>query len=132
METTGDLVATTAKLPARMEDSQHGLQRRLAGAGMDVGGNAAAVVPHLGGAVAVEMHTDFRAVPRQGLVHGVVHHFVDQVVQPPGTGAADVHARTFAHRLQPFKDLDLRCAVVRLNLAGLSHGSPAHHARGGP
>src|SRR5712664_2773207 len=40
------------------------------------------------------------------LVDGVVDHLVDQVVQPLGAGAADVHVRALAHRLEALEDLD--------------------------
>ena len=42
------------------------------------------------------------------------------MVQPPGTGGADIHARAFAHRLQTLKNLDLFGAVGRLNLRGIN------------
>jgi hypothetical protein len=46
-------------------------------------------------------------VPRQGLVHGIVDHFGEQVMQRLLVGAADVHAGPPAHRLQAFQYLDV-------------------------
>ena len=46
------------------------------------------------------------AWPGDRLVHGVVEHLGDQVVQRPLVGAADVHARPLAHRLEPLEHLD--------------------------
>ena len=46
-------------------------------------------------------------VPRQGLVDGVVHHFVDHVMEAGAIiGIANVHSRSLANRFQPPKDLD--------------------------
>ena len=47
-------------------------------------------------------HLDGIAVPGQGLVHSVVDHLVDQVVQTAGAGGADVHARAFANSFKSF------------------------------
>src|SRR5699024_11428627 len=52
------------------------------------------------------------AVAGQGLVDGVVHDLVDQVVQATLAGGADIHARPLADRLQPFEDLDLAAVVL--------------------
>ena len=66
----------------------------------------------------LDAHHDGVAEARQGLVDGVVHNLVHQVVQPPGAGGADVHARALAHGLQAFQHLDL---VAVVGLAGLGH-----------
>ena len=52
-----------------------------------------------------------------GFVDGVVHHFVDHVMQRLGIGAANVHTRATAHRLQPFQNLDLFCFVNKILVA---------------
>jgi hypothetical protein len=88
---------------------------------MDVGGDAATVVGDGAGAVVVEHHQDLVAVAGQGLVNGVVDHLVHQVVQAPGAGGADVHARPLAHRLQALQNLDLLGAIGGLNFGGVAH-----------
>ena len=55
---------------------------------------------------------DVRAVTCQRLVHRVVHHFPDQVVQAGGRGRADVHRRALADRLQVAEDLNAGGVVV--------------------
>jgi hypothetical protein len=45
----------------------------------------------------------------------IVDHFGEQVMQRLFVGAADIHARAAAHRLEPFQDLD-----VLGRIAGLS------------
>ena len=57
--------------------------------------------------IGVEDHLDHLGVAGDRLVHGVVEHLGEQVVQGPLVGAADVHARPLADRLQTFKDLDV-------------------------
>ena len=45
-------------------------------------------------------------VPGQGLVDGVVHNLVDEVVETTLSGRADVHTRALANRLKPFENGD--------------------------
>ena len=52
--------------------------------------------------VIVQGHMDFCAEAGQGLVDRVVHHLVDQVVQAPFPGVADVHGRALADRFKAF------------------------------
>ena len=118
VQATGNLVTTGAKLAAGVEHGEHRFQGALAGAGVNIGGNAPAVVRNRAGAIVVEHDQDLVAMARQRFVNRVVDHLVHQVVQPPGTGGADVHPRALANGLQPFENLDLLGTVGGLNLAG--------------
>jgi hypothetical protein len=64
------------------------------------------------------------------LVHGVVDHLGEQVMQRLLVGAADIHARPPAHRLEPFEHLDVARAIARITaawpLALHAHGWAAH------
>jgi hypothetical protein len=75
-------------------------------------GDATAVVDHLDRAVALDGDRDGVAEAGERLVDGVVDDLVDQVVQTPGTGRTDVHARALAHGLEPLEHLDVVCAVA--------------------
>ena len=112
VEAAGDLVAAAAELAAGVEDGIHHLQGGTARLSLDVHGDAAAIVHHGDGVALVDLHQDVRAVACQGLVDGVVHDLIDQVVQPRGGGGADIHTRALAHCLQALQDLDLRGVVL--------------------
>ena len=43
----------------------------------------------------------------QGLVDGVVHDLIDQVMQTANICAANVHSRATPNGLQPLEDLDI-------------------------
>ena len=58
------------------------------------------------------MIVDAVADARQRLVDGVVDHLVDEVVQAVDIGAANVHARAFAHGIEAFENLDGTRVVV--------------------
>ena len=118
VEAAGDLVAPAAELAAGVEDGEHHLQGRKPRLGLDVHGDAAAVVGDGDGVAFVDGDGDLGAVAGQGLVNGVVHDLIHQVVEPRLAGRADIHARALADGLQALQDLDLRAAVLVLHLGG--------------
>ena len=77
------------------------------------------------------VHLDFDPVGVAGerLVHGVVDHLGEQVMQRLLVGAADIHAGPPAHRLEPFEHLDVARAVTRITAA--SAPCPSRAWRGG-
>jgi hypothetical protein len=79
--------------------------------------DAAAIVGD--GDKTADLHLDFDpvGVAGQRLVHGVVDHFGEQVMQRLLVGAADIHARPPAHRLKPFEDFDMFGGVAGLSRA---------------
>ena len=68
----------------------------------------------------VELELDALGVAGHRLVHGVVQHLGDQMVQRPLVGAADIHAGAPADRLQALQHLDVvrGVAVAAGALAG--------------
>ena len=107
VQTAGDLVASAAELAARVQHGVDDLKRRTARLRLNVDRNAAAVIHNGDGVALVDRHLNFRAVARERLVDGVIHNFVDEVMQAAHRRRADVHARALAHRLQSFEHLDL-------------------------
>ena len=83
-----------------------------AGVGLDVHGDAAAVVGDLDDIVLQDLDLDVVTVTGQCLVDGVVHDLVDQMMQAPLAGGADIHARALAHRFQTLQDLDLAGIIL--------------------
>ncbi len=74
---------------------------------MRIDRDAAAVVGDGDETVGVELDVDEGGVAGQRLVHRVVDHFGEQVVQRLLVGAADVHAGPPADRLEPLQHLDV-------------------------
>ena len=63
-------------------------------------GDAAAIVFDRDGAIVVDGDADVVGEAGQGLVDGVIDHFVHQVVQAAAGVVADVHAEAFADVLE--------------------------------
>ncbi len=85
---------------------------------VDAHGNSAAVVGDGGRAVRVDLDEDILAEPRQGLVDGIVHDFIDQVMQALDVISADVHPRTGADVLDVVEHPDHPFVVFTVGSAG--------------
>ncbi len=121
VQTTGDLVAATAKLAAGVQlghDNRDGRQPCLL---LDFHGNAGAVVLHGEAFIFVDGDLDAITAPLHGLVNGVVHNLKDHVMECFCVGAANIHAGAATHGLQPLKDLNLIGPVDKVLVAFDSH-----------
>ena len=136
VQAAGHLVATAvAELAPGVQHGQHHLHRRALLLVVHGHRDAAAVVGDGDRVVGVDHHRHRIAVAGQRLVDRVVDHLVDQVMQSPRAGGADVHAGPLAHRLQTFEHGDVAGVVAggRSLLAACSagllvarHQPPAH------
>ena len=86
--------------------------------------DAAAVVGHGDEAVGIKLDIDEARVAGQRLVHRIVDHLGEQVVQRLLVGAADVHAGPPPDRLEPLQHLDVLGGISRCRRMR-SRGSPA-------
>jgi len=105
VQATRYFVALGIELAAGVQFGHHHFRRRDAFL-VHIHRDAAAVIRHRYGIVDMNDHVDLRAIAGQGLIDGVVHHLVNQVMQPHLTGRADIHSRPQAHGLQTFQNLD--------------------------
>jgi hypothetical protein len=85
---------------------------------MRVDRDAAAVVGDGQESVRTQFDVDEVRMSGQGLVHGVVNDFGEQMMQRLLVGAADVHAGPAAHRLEAFEHLDVAGGVAGLGAGG--------------
>ena len=108
-------IGTGVELAARVQrghdDLEGGLVLEL---GMRVDGNTAAVVDDREIAVLGVADVDPCGMAGHGLVHGVVQHFGEQVMQRLLVSAADIHARPTADRLKAFQHFDVGSGVALL------------------
>ena len=105
------LVAVAAELPAGVKLREHDRQRGQPLVGDDVDRNARACVADRHGIVRVDRHVDEVVAAGEGLIHRVVDHLVDEVMEASGAGRADVHAGSQTNRLEAFEDRDVFCGI---------------------
>ena len=117
VQAAGDLVALAAELAAGVQLRQHDLERGGAGALDLVDRDAAAAVDDRDRVVRVDRDVDGVVVARERLVDGVVDDLVDEVVEAPDPGRADVHARAQPDRLETFEHRDVLGRVTGLRLS---------------
>ena len=103
----------SARVQDRHDDFEGGLGLEL---GMRIDRDAAAVVRHRKEAVRIEADVDEGRMAGHRLVHGVVEHFGEEVVQRLLVRAADVHPRATADGLEPFQNLDVGRGIAFLGL----------------
>ena len=124
VQAAGGVVDLAVELAARVQrghdDFEGGLVLEL---GVRVDGDAAAVVGDGQEAVLLDAHLDPGGVAGHGLVHGVVDHLGEQVMQRLLVGAADVHAGPAPHGLQAFQHLDVGGRVAVGAVGGLADGA---------
>ena len=109
-------VELAAGMQRAHDDFERGFLRKFR---MRIDRDAAAIVGDGQKSVGAQFHLDERGMPCQGLVHGVVDDFGEQMMQRLFVGAADIHAGAPAYRLQSFQHLD-----VGRGIAGLGAGRP--------
>jgi hypothetical protein len=73
--------------------------------------NPAALVDHGAAVVGVKGYRDRITVAGEGLVDRVVHDLVDEVMEAPGSGRADIHSRPLPDGLETFENRDVLCPV---------------------
>ena len=100
VKTAGDLVAGSAELAPTVQPRQRDLDPGQLVLGVDVDGDAAAVIDHP--ATSVGEQGDVYAVTETGhrFVDRVVDNLPDEVVQPRGPRRPDEHARPLSDRLE--------------------------------
>jgi hypothetical protein len=102
-----------------VEHGEHDLRGRPLLLLVHVDGDAAAVVGDRDAVVRVDRDLDVVALTGQGLVDGVVHDLVDEVVKAAGPGGSDVHAGALADGLEALEHGDVLGSVGGAGLGGL-------------
>ena len=111
VEAAGNGIAITAEFTAGVKHGQYDFHGGLSGL-VHTRRDAAAIIDDSTAAIVIQGHFDVGAVAGQRFIDTVVHHFVDQVMQPAGRCGTDVHARTQTHGFEAFEDAYVLGAVI--------------------
>ena len=118
------VVILGAELAARVQRGHDHFEGRLSlELRMRIDRDAAAVVGDGEETVGLQLHFDPGGMAGHRLVHGVVDHLGEQVMQRLLVGAAHVHAGVAPHRLQALQHLDVGCGVAVRRLGRLANGA---------
>ena len=118
VQTAGGLIRTLLELAAKFQDAHHAFERGHLAAHflgqliVRLDRDPATIVLDRHRTIRVDGDVDVLGIAGHGFVDRVVHHFVDQVVQPPRRDVADVHGRAFAHVLPVGQVLQVLRTVV--------------------
>ena len=112
VQSAGNLVAASAELAACVEHGQRHFKRGFARLGMNVHGDAPAVIDNGYGVVKMNINIDVRAITCHRFINGVIHYLIDEVMQASCVGRTDIHAGAAANCLQALKHLNLRSVII--------------------
>ncbi len=115
MQTAGSAIRGIAEFGAGMQLGQHHFHAGELGFRLHVHRNASAIVRHFNGTIVMQGHDDVVAGSRKSLIDGIVDDLPQAVHQALAVGRADVHARTFAHRIQAFEHGKTLSTVIILS-----------------
>ena len=99
VEATGYLVAVLVELTTGMEHRHNDFERRFMLLRVHIYRNTTTVILNGDGVILVDVHGYLIAETRQRLINGVVHYLINKVMQTLERYIADIHRRTFTHRL---------------------------------
>src|SRR5699024_12204665 len=89
VEATGDRIPAAAELTASVQDRHNHFNGGFIFGGVHGHGNTATVVLNAHAAIFLEGHVDGVGVAGQGLIHRVIHHLIDEVMQAAFRSGAD-------------------------------------------
>jgi hypothetical protein len=108
VQAAGDFVApAVAELAAGVQRRQHDLRRRSFLLFQLFDRDATAVIGDRATVIGVKHDPNLAAVAGDRLVDRVVHHLVDEMVEPARAGRADVHAGPLANGFEALEDGDV-------------------------
>ena len=102
VQSSRNLVATTAKFTTGVKNSKDSLYRWTTSFFLDVDRDTTAIIHHCDGIILFDIDLDMLGKTSQGLINGVVYNLPDQVMQAFFSGRSDIHPWTQANRLQAF------------------------------
>ncbi len=82
-----------------MEYGHDGFQGRFSRRGVNINGNAPAIVGDGDRTIGIKVNFDMGAIASEGFIDRVIDDFIDEVMESTGPSGADVHPRTFAYRV---------------------------------
>ena len=119
VQTTGKFIRPLAEFSTRVEVGQREFNGGHAAVLVEIHRDAASIIAHRAGAIAVNVDEDIFSIPRHVFVDGIVHHFKDAMVQALLIRVSDVHSRPVAHGLGEFQLADLIGVIL---LTGIHPG----------
>ena len=102
VEPPGYLIPSAAKFPAGMKNGQGQFHPGFFLFMVHPCWNPTAIICHGDSIVRIHHHGNIPAIACQGLIDGVIHHLVYQMMESLLTRTSDVHPRAFSNCLQAF------------------------------
>ena len=105
-------IASAAEFSAGMQNGEYDFHRVHARLVIDTCRNTAPVIRNRNGFIFIDGHFDVRAETGQRFIDGVIHNFIDQMVESSGRSRADIHTGTLSDCFQTFQNLNIIGCIV--------------------
>ena len=112
VQSAGDLISGSAELSAGMKYGKYNFKCRLSGFLLDIYRNSSTVI--LYGYRIVFMYANGDTVTKTGqrFIYGIIHYFINKVMQAANRSTPDIHSGTLSNRFQSFQYLNLIRTVL--------------------
>ena len=115
VKTAGNLITAAAEFTAGMEHCKYHFQGRFSGLRLNACGDASAVVLNGDDITLTNLHLNVITVTRHGLVDGIVHDLIHQVVKTRRGLGTNIHTGALSDCFQSFQHLNLFGTVCLLD-----------------
>ena len=114
MQAAGNLIASAAEFSAGMQNGKHDRNSRQTGFMLYPYRDTASIIGNIHNVSRQQLYDNSVTESSQGLVNGIIHNLIHQMVQPSRPCGADIHARAFPYRFQAFQHLNLVAVIFFL------------------
>ena len=111
VQSAGDLICVVVKFAACVKNGHYDFDRRFS-LFVHVNGNTASIVGNPDAVVGLNGDFHMAGKSCKRFVDTVIDRFIDQMMQTPFSGVADVHTRAFPHCFQTFEHRDLGGGIL--------------------
>ena len=111
VKTAGNLITGSSELSSCMKDGENNFQGGLSRLFLYIYRNSSSIIPYGNGIILMNSYGNGITKSGQSLVYGVIHDFINQMMQTANGGTSDIHSRSFSNRFQSLQNLNLICTV---------------------
>jgi len=97
VQAAGHLVGGPIELAAGMQDRHDNFRGGHILSGVHINRYAAAIVLYGHGTIQMDDDINFVTIAPQRLIDGIVHHFINEMMQTQAARRADIHGRSFSY-----------------------------------
>ena len=100
VKTAGNLITGSSELSSCMKDGENNFQGGLSRLFLYIYRNSSSIISYGNGVILMNFNSNGITKSGQSLVYGVIHDFINQMMQTANGSTSDIHSRSFPNRFQ--------------------------------